>query len=253
MDTLKRELIIKLLLTTPDNAVVCAPYLLAQGFSHSNLKQYVRRGHLDSLGRGAYCKHGHSPRLAAALEACTHQLKVPLHIGGWSALLYHGLLHFLPASERPTTIFTPTNTRLPVWLAQSFGKEYETRSTNIFPDGLSVSAAIIDGFSVPVSSPERAVLEYIMGVPREHLLNEAYQILEMLVNARSEVVQTLLEKCSSVKVKRLFLLLAEDLNYPWYEALDLGRIDLGSGGRVIDKGGKYRSKWLLTVNDWRAI
>lgn len=232
---------------------MCAPYLLARGFSYGNLKQYVSRGHLDSLGRGAYCKHGHSPRISASLEACVHQLKVPLHIGGWSALQHHGLLHFLPAIERPTTIFTPTNTRLPAWLSQSFGKEYVSRSTNIFPSDLYVSEAAVDGFSVPVSSPERAILEYLMDVPDEHPLNEAYQILEMMVNARSDVLQALLEQCGSVKVKRLFLLLAEDLNYPWYEALDLGHIDIGSGGRVIDKGGKYRSKWLLTVNDWRTI
>ena len=44
-----------------------------------------------------------------------------------------------------------------------------------------------------------------------------------------------LEECRSVKVKRLFLFMAEKARHAWFEALDLDRIDLGSGKRVIPK------------------
>jgi hypothetical protein len=44
-----------------------------------------------------------------------------------------------------------------------------------------------------------------------------YQMLEMMVGLRLDVVHTLLEHCSSVKVKRLFLHMVEKLGYSWFE------------------------------------
>jgi len=44
----------------------------------------------------------------------------------------------------------------------------------------------------------------------------AYQMLEMMVGLRLDVVHTLLEHCSSVKVKRLFLHMVEKLGYSWF-------------------------------------
>jgi len=249
----KRDILKRLLLTTPDNGVVCATCLVESGFSHDNLKQYVRGGYLDAIGRGAYCKHGHRPPLAASLAAAVDQLKVSVHLGGWSALSLHGLLHFLPAGERPSTLYAKPNERLPAWLVKAYGERFECRRTALLPVGVGVGSRVLDGFRVPVSSPERAILEYMLDVPDSHPLNEAYQIMEMMLNARPDVFQSLLEHCASVKVKRLFCLLAEDLNMPWFEDLKLDRIDFGSGNRLIEPGGTFRSKWMVTVKDWKDI
>ena len=73
------------MLTTPDNGVVCAAFLKRQGFSYENLKGYVRSGYLDQLGRGAYCKHGNKPDVAAGVSALNHQLSLPVHVGGKTA------------------------------------------------------------------------------------------------------------------------------------------------------------------------
>ena len=243
----------KLLLTTPDNGIVCAPFLVKNGFSHDQLKQYVRNGYLDSIGRGAYCKHGHNPPLAAALNAAVTQLESPLHLGGWSALAYHGLLHFLPLSDHLTTLYTCANTRLPAWMTHAFKEQYICKRTNFLPENIAIQDEVLDGFSAPISTPERAILEYLHSVPDEHPLSEAYQILEMMLNARPKTLQVLLENCTSIKVKRMFFLLAEDLKPSWYEDLLPNRINFGSGNRVIDEGGHFHSKWLLTVKDWRSV
>ena len=253
MSTESRELLIRTLLSIPDNGIVCASYLIKLGLSHDNLKQYVRRGHLDSIGRGAYCKHGHTPSFSAAINAAVEQLDIPLHLGGWSALGLRGLLHFLPSARMPNTLYAPVGTRLPAWFESSYASNCVCRRTKLFPGDIGIEHREVDRFNIPVSTPERAILEYLYDVPEKHSLNEAFQILEMMYNARPDLLQSLLESCCSIKVKRLFLLLSEDLNQSWYEDLDVGRIGIGSGNRIIEKGGSYRNKWLVTVKDWREV
>ena len=71
--------------------------------------------------------------------------------------------------------------------------------------------------------------------------------MEGLNNLRPNQVQKLLEDCSSIKVKRLFLYLAEKANHNWVKHLNTERIDLGSGKRSIVKNGVYDSKYKITV------
>jgi hypothetical protein len=253
MSTQRRDILKNLLLAIPDNGIVCASHLCKDGLSHDNLKQYVQHGYLDSLGRGAYCKHDQHPNLASALHALAFQLNRSFHLGGRTALSRQGLLHFLPYSDEAATIYTRHNTRLPAWFKKFFNGQFLCRYTNFLPKDLAIETKHLDSFDVPSSMPERAILEYLLDVPASHPLNEAYQIMEMMTNARPDILQQLLESCSSIKVKRLFFLLAEDLNYAWYEDLDQDKIDLGSGCRIIDKGGTYQSQWNVVVKDWKEI
>ena len=61
------------------------------------------------------------------------------------------------------------------------------------------------------------------------------------------LVQSLLVACNSIKVRRLFLYLAEQHQHPWFERLDLSAIDLGVGNRSIVSGGRLDSKYQITV------
>jgi hypothetical protein len=72
--------------------------------------------------------------------------------------------------------------------------------------------------------------------------------MESLVTLRPEVVQKLLEMCRFVKVKRLFMYMAEKHRYPWVEKLDLSGIDFGKGKRRIVSGGELDPKYLITVS-----
>ena len=71
--------------------------------------------------------------------------------------------------------------------------------------------------------------------------------MEGLNNLRPDLVQNLLENCSSIKVKRLFLYLAEKASHGWVQHIKLDKIDLGSGKRSIVKNGVYNSKYKITV------
>lgn len=100
---------------------------------------------------------------------------------------------------------------------------------------------------VIMSSPERAIMEYLDQLPKQGTYEEALDLMENLTSLRFSLVQALLEKCTSVKVKRLFLHLAEKVNYPWFQKLDPTKIDLGKGKRVIFKGGMLDPKYQITV------
>jgi hypothetical protein len=60
-------------------------------------------------------------------------------------------------------------------------------------------------------------------------------------------LNNLLSQCKNIKVKRLFLWLAENHNYAWFKKLEVEKLDLGSGKRVIAEDGKLDKKYLITV------
>jgi hypothetical protein len=69
-----------------------------------------------------------------------------------------------------------------------------------------------------------------------------------LFGLRANVLQSLLESCNSIKVKRVFLFLAEKLNYDYFKKLDISKIDLGKGKRqIIQEDGQFNQKYQITV------
>jgi hypothetical protein len=70
------------------------------------------------------------------------------------------------------------------------------------------------GFSLVASAPERAILECLLLAPERMDLVETYGLLENLRTLRPQLMQSLLEACSSVKVKRLFMFMAERAGLP---------------------------------------
>jgi hypothetical protein len=62
-----------------------------------------------------------------------------------------------------------------------------------------------------------------------------------------KMMQALLEACESVKVKRLFLYLAERAKLPVMNNLDVSRFDLGKGDRSLTPMGRYVAKYQLLL------
>jgi hypothetical protein len=66
-------------------------------------------------------------------------------------------------------------------------------------------------------------------------------LMEILTTLRFNMVTKLLEQCSSFKVKRLFLYMAEKTKHAWFK-LDLSNVSLGSSPMSLTKGGMKRCK-----------
>lgn len=76
---------------------------------------------------------------------------------------------------------------------------------------------------------------------------DLYYIMEQLTALRPAKVQQLLESTTNLTVKRLFLYMAEKANYPWFQAIEFERIELGTSKIQLCKGGVYVSKYKITI------
>jgi hypothetical protein len=90
-----------------------------------------------------------------------------------------------------------------------------------------------------LSAPERAVLQLLDELPLRESFHQVDKLFEGLANLSPHRLQKLLQDCKSVKVKRLFFFFADRHRHGWLKHLEKDRIDLGSGKRVLVKGGKF--------------
>lgn len=102
-------------------------------------------------------------------------------------------------------------------------------------------------FKVRISGAARAMMESLYLTPNYLDLLTCYELMENLSTLRPNVVQELLTSCSSVKVKRLFLYMAEKAGHSWFRFLELNDIDLGSGKRSMVSTGVFITKYQITV------
>ncbi len=164
-----------------------------------------------------------------------------------------GLSHFVPIHGiKQVILFSEPGVRLPKWLftKETWKVDFKVHATSLFLDNSSNWGIIeqqIDGINISLSCPERAILEMLHLVPSKQSFDEMVLLMEGLRQLRPQVVQKLLEKCKSIKVKRLFLYLAERFQHPWLSELELKKIDLGHGKRVIGEGGNYDAKYQISV------
>jgi hypothetical protein len=143
--------------------------------------------------------------------------------------------------------------RPPTWLAD-LPLEIEFRwhnSLRLFPSDalpeVTHSAINAGEASVRYAIKERAVLELLDELPKNESFYQVDALMEGMSDLSPRRLQGLLEACTSVKVKRLFLFFADRHRHAWFSRLDVSRIDLGSGNRVLVKGGKLDSNYRITV------
>jgi len=228
--------------------VVTASYLRQQGVRYQSMLNYRQSNWLTSIGTGAFCESGTMPSLDSAIVALSEQLGLPVHVGGKSALLRRGIMQHVPLAGHAVELYLKRGVRMPKWFCDTFAGQYTRNASFLFPDATGVE---LDEHGVSLSSPERAFVEMAADVPKKAALGELYQLMEFADTLRPKLVADLLSKCESVKAKRIFLFLADDLGHWWSKKLDRTRIDLGSGCRVIEEGGTFQRKYNIVVKPWR--
>lgn len=230
--------------------IALSSYLNENSYPTDLLNIYMKGGWLESLGYGAYKLANDPVDWPGAIYALQAQKKSYIHPGGKTALELRGFAHY-PSQGRGTIyLFGNSSDLLPKWArVQPWSASINQVRTSLF-DYQSLKAFSdfeLDGIPLKISSPELAILEMLHLVPKYNSFDEAFLIMEGLTALRSGVLQELLQKCSSIKVKRLFLYMAEKNSHPWFKKIDPSELDLGSGKRVIIEDGKLNKKYNITV------
>lgn len=239
----------------PEGLLADAAWLEAHGYSSALRSQYVRAGWLESPARRVYRRSRGPLTWQQVVISLQTVLDLPLTVGGRTALEQQGYAHYLPATVREIHLYGPA--KPPTWL-DSLPLDVDFRwhnSLRLFlgdadalpePSPVMVSAA---GLTLPVrySSKERAVLELLDELPDQESFHQVDALMEGLTDLSPRRLQTLLEACTSVKVKRLFLFFADRHDHAWRSRLDISRVDLGAGKRVLVKGGKLDPRYNITV------
>ncbi len=223
-------------------------WLVEQGYSLDLQKRYRKSHWFESIGTGALIRSGDQVDYLGGVYALQTQFSSFIHPAGKTALSLQGKAQYLEFSTKKTQLFGGKGENLPQWFRKyDWGVEIDYYKTSFLPPGLGLIKLERKTFSLMVSSPARAIMECLYLAPKYQPLMEAYELMEGLNNLRPALVQKLLEQCSSIKVKRLFLYLADKAGHEWVNHLDRDRVDLGSGKRSIVEGGIYNSKYQITV------
>ena len=159
-----------------------------------------------------------------------------------------GFSHYIRTGAESVYLFSELKIRLPAWFKQYFWRESINHiRTSFLPKGIGMDDYNEKQFSLTIASPERAIFECLYLAPEKQDLMEAYQIMSGLVNLRPDMIQSILEGCNSVKVKRLFLLMSKKANHQWGQFLNLSSVNLGHGDRSIVKNGIYDPAFRITI------
>ena len=237
-----------LLAALPQHGIATSDLLRSLNVSPTLVQEYVKNGWLTRIGHGAFRRPHDRITWQSGLSALQNQQHNRVILGALTALTLDGSAHFLRMARETIHLFSPTNATLPAWFKRyDWNAKIVHTQTKLLPENLAIENRLVDGFDLKVSSSERAILECFHLAPTEIDLEECYQIVEGLFNLRPALMQTLLEQCNSVKVRRLFLFMAEKANLPIFKHLDLARIELGSGNRAIVRDGAYNARYKITV------
>lgn len=269
----------------PEGLLAPTSWLERQGYSRSLIASYVKGGWLQAPARGVYRRPGQALKWQHVVASLARFMERPPHIGGITALEQQGRAHFIPlGGDRPVHLWGPA--ALPAWvhsiagmppfvfhrdtlfsgayadsyttplLARERGgvgpkvgekQDAEMQGDSALHAGLNVMRWGEWGWELPISTLERAYLEVLDGAPRSDTVEHAVLLLEGLHTLSPRRLSALLRDCRSVKVKRLFLALADRQRHPWFGQLDLAGVDIGKGKLSLVPGGKYDAKYRITL------
>lgn len=258
----------------PEGLLVTASWMTKHGYSSSLRSQYVKAGWLEQPARGVYRRPRGVLLWQHVVISLQTLLQFPVIVGGRTALELQGYSHFLSKEQREVHLYGDKS--LPNWihklpLGQRFffhkssrlfqsdsamrslpGLSWNTKGNESVPTDL-----IHGGFNImpwgqwdwplTVSTPERALLELLDELPNQESFHLADKLVEGLASLSPNRLQKLLKNCHSVKVKRLFFFFADRHKPAWLKRIDSAKVDLGTGDRMLVRGGKFDPVYRITV------
>lgn len=248
MSIQKRNKINLLLKKWPIGTPAQTTWLNELGYSNQLLSIYKKSDWIEPIGTGAYKRPGDSITWEGAVSALQYQSNMNIHPAGPTALMIQGKLHYLKMAPGKVYIMGMSKESLPAWLKNhSWDQEIQYLSSSFLPPDLGIIEKEYSQYKLKISGAARAMLECLFMAPKYQDIIACYELMEGLSNLRPKVVQELLLKCKSIKVKRLFLYMAEKAGHSWFRFIKVDAIDLGRGKRSLVASGIYNSTYRITI------
>lgn len=236
----------QLLLSGIPKGIYLSEWLKKKGYSDQLIKRYRESGWLTSLAKGVMYRTGDSLSALASLTCYNNQLDKQFRVAAHSALELFGFNHYVPMGK-PLLMVAHPKQNVPDWMkSEAFDMRIKTFSTDTFSEP-QITLLKKNDLDILVSTPEQAFLECLLLATDQYGYMDLFYIMEQLTTLRSEIVQRLLETTRSLKIKRMFLYMAEKAGHYWYSMLDTSKILLGTSKLQLVPGGVYIAKYKITV------
>lgn len=261
---------IKLMLSSwPKGALGVQSWLSTLGISRQLADRYYKSGWLKKIDNAVYCLADDQISWQGIIYTLQHQLGYDFHIAATTALSLQGYTHYLPLGNavqlsldnesklplqdtQQVWLFSSLqpHRRLPVWFMKNFYLPLNikfVRST-LFAESENMRLTLTqeENYQLQTSTPERAILECLDLAPQAISLQHIKELMEGMTTLRPDLLQALLENCRSIKVKRMFLLMADFSDHAWFGKIKSEQIELGRGKLVIGRGGYYYPKYRIS-------
>ena len=245
----------------PEGLIVTHRWLMENNLSRHAIDNLVKSNQLESISKGVYVRNVSKITWQSVVFLLQSVMKLDFVVGGLTALEMQGYSHYLALSETKI-VHLFGNDVLPKWVTNLdlnikfvrhtsnylFAKNID--ETKLFYTFTSERDWDNDNRKLILSTTERAYLEVLLDVPQKISFEHADQLMQGLTTLSPRNLQATLECCQNVKVKRLFFWFADRQNYAWVGKINRGNISLGSGNRMLIKGGKLDDKYKITVPEW---
>lgn len=256
----------------PAGFIADSAWLQAQGLSRSSIRDYATTGWLERVAPRVYrrplLQSGASVRWDVVILSVQRIMGYPVHVGGATALELGGYAHYVSA-EGPTVIhlygrgMPPWLTRLPATARFDLhptrlfdgsetgieGRRYDLRSGRTEDATSDMEADSPWDWPLRVASPERAIMEMIDELPKHETFHQVDMVMEGLTSLRPRLLGRLLQECTSIKVKRVFLWYADRHRHSWHKHMHTIMLDLGKGKRQLVPGGRLDARYQITLPD----
>jgi hypothetical protein len=238
--------------SVPEGVVIPSTWLTAQGYSPQLVKKYVQSGWLKPLGSRIYARPGQPVHWEGVVLGLQKLAEIALHLGGVSALSQQGFAHYLSLGGESHIQLWGQGVA-PSWLGRlDLAARFSVHRRRLFssdPESgwVELSTKVRD-WTLRASSPERAMLEVLSEVDEtESSFTFAAELFESLTTARPAPVSSLMDACTHLEAKRLFVFLGSYYQHSWLKKIDVDALDLGKGKRMVTRGGRYDKRFRITV------
>ncbi|MFY9178265.1 MAG: type IV toxin-antitoxin system AbiEi family antitoxin domain-containing protein [Venatoribacter sp.] len=235
----------------PYGYFVTRQYLLKQGLERYQLDNALKQNKVYALARGVFARPDVPIEWQGLAASLRKALDIPVYVGGLSALVEHGLAHYI--SFQPVVNLYSCTTK-PSWfdkLDLDIAREWYS-TARIWDMEKLVAAKSLQEQTMHdenwlLASPEQAYIELLTQVPNTISFEQVDNIMQGLTSLSPKRLDALLHACKHVLAKRLFFFFAERYQYPWFKKLNLSDYDLGAGKRMVAEAGKLNPTYNITV------